>query len=338
MPWPSELPIAQAPLAGGPSTPALTAAVADAGAYGYVAGGYLTAEGLHQAITATRRLTGRPFGVNLFVPGPVGDAAEVARYAARLEPEAARLGVALGAPRWDDDAFAAKLEVARAAAVHQVSFTFGCPDEAAVERLHAAGTEVAVTVTSAAEAQAATAVGSDAVIVQGAQAGGHQGTFLEPGPNVAPLLTLLAEVRAATALPLVAAGGIMGDAEVAAALGAGAAGVQVGTALLCTPEAGTSPLYRRVLLTRRYPRTVVTRAFSGRWARGLANEFAERHAEQAPAAYPEVHHLTRPLRAAATEAGDPGVPNFWAGQGWQQVRSEPARAVIARLAAGARRA
>jgi nitronate monooxygenase len=106
---------------------------------------------------------------------------------------------------------------------------------------------------------------------------------------------------------------------------------------LCTPEAGTSPAYRQALLDRRYPDTMVTRAFSGRYARGLANEFAVDHHRLAPEAYPEVHHLTRPLRAAATAAGDPSVPNLWAGTGWREVTTEPAEQVVRRMAAEARR-
>jgi nitronate monooxygenase len=114
--------------------------------------------------------------------------------------------------------------------------------------------------------------------------------------------------------------------------------VLLGTALLCAAEAGTAATYRRALLEKTYADTVVTRAFSGRYARGLANEFAQAHPDEAPAAYPEVHHLTRPLRAAAMAAGDPSVPNLWAGQGWRQVVAEPAQTIVRRIAAEASRA
>jgi nitronate monooxygenase len=132
-------------------------------------------------------------------------------------------------------------------------------------------------------------------------------------------------------LPLVAAGGIMTADDAGAALNAGAVAVQLGTAFLCTPEAGTSAPYRSALLQHRYQDTLITRAFSGRWARGLANRFAVEHPD-APRGYPQVHHLTRPLRAAAARAGDPDVPNLWAGTGWRTVRDEPAAAVIGRVA------
>ena len=332
---PCSLPIVQAPMAGGPSTPELTAAALDAGGYGFVAAGYLSVDGLREAISATRALTTLPFGVNLFVPSAPGDPAQVARYAERLEPEATRFGVELGDPRWDDDDYDAKLEVVESAGIHLVSFTFGCPSAATVERLHRAGCLVAVTVTSVPEAEQGAAVGADGLAVQGTEAGGHQGSFLDLEPATRPLLSLLSDVRAVTDLPLIGSGGIMSGLDAAAALEAGAVAVQIGTALLCTPEAGTSHTYRLALVEGRYTDTLLTRAFSGRFARGLANEFALDHEGQAPPAYPEVHHLTRPLRVAATKAGDPSAPNLWAGTGWRAITSEPAGDVIRWIAAGA---
>jgi len=334
---PSELPIVQAPMAGGPSTPALTAAVAEAGGYGFVAGGYLSPEGLQGAIRSTRTLTSAPFGVNLFVPSAPGDPDEVVAYASALQPEADRLGVGLGEPHWDDDAYDAKLEVVESTGVHLVSFTFGCPTSEIVDWLHRAGIQVAVTVTSVIESQLAADTGADLLAVQGTEAGGHQGSFANLAPNLSPLLSLLAEIRETTDLPMIGTGGVMTGRSAAVVLRAGAIAVQLGTALLCTPEAGTSAPYREALLDGRYPDTIVTRAYSGRFARGLANRFALEHDGQAPQAYPEVHHLTRPLRAAATKAGDASVPNLWAGTGWRQLTAEPAATIIRRVAADARR-
>jgi nitronate monooxygenase len=324
-------------MAGGPSTPALAAAVAEAGALGFVAAGYLSADGLQRAITSTRELTGAAFGVNLFMPSEPGDPNEVFAYATTLQPEAERLGVGLGEPRWDDDAYTEKLDVVESAGVHLVSFTFGCPAAETVDRLHSAGIQVAVTVTSAREAEVAAGVGADLLAVQGTEAGGHQGSFADLEPNLRPLLSVLSDVRETTAVPMIGCGGVMTGRDAAAVLHAGAIAVQVGTALLCTPEAGTSAPYRQALLDGRYPDTIITRAYSGRFARGLANRFALEHDGQAPQAYPEVHHLTRPLRAAATAAGDAGVPNLWAGTGWRQLTTEPAAAIVRRIASGARR-
>jgi nitronate monooxygenase len=323
-------------MAGGPSTPALAAAVGDAGGCGFLAGGYLSAEGLREAIATTRQLTGAPFGVNLFVPSAPADPAEVASYAAALQPEAARLGVALGNARWEDDAYDAKLDVVTSSHVYLVSFTFGCPSSEIIDRLHRAGVQVAVTVTSVLEAQLATGAGTDLVAVQGTEAGGHQGSFADLAANHSPLLSLLAQIRETTEVPMIGTGGVMTGRDAAAVLRAGAIAVQVGTALLCTPEAGTSAPYRQALLDARYPDTILTRAYTGRFGRGLANRFALEHAEQAPQAYPEVHHLTRPLRAAAIQAGDASVPNLWAGTGWRQVTAEPAATIVRRIAADAR--
>jgi nitronate monooxygenase len=335
---PSELPIVQAPMAGGPSTPSLTAAVSNAGGYGFLAAGYLSLVELHEAIATTRTLTGAPFGVNLFMPSVPGDPHEIADYAATLQPEAERLGVALGQPRWEDDDYASKLDLLEFERVDVVSFTFGCPTAAVVDRLHRADIRVAVTVTSEVEALLAADAGADLLIAQGAEAGGHQASFVDLAANHRLLLTALAEIREATQVPVIATGGIMTGRDAGAALSAGAVGVQLGTALLCTPEAGTSPLYRQALLEAPFPHTILTRAYSGRFARGLANRFGIEHDGQAPEAYPEVHHLTRPLRVAATLAGDASVPNLWAGTGWRQLVAEPAARVIQRIVVDLRRA
>jgi nitronate monooxygenase len=305
---PSELPIVQAPMPGGPSTPVLTAAVSDAGGFGFVAAGYLSAQGLREAIARTRTLTGAPFGVNLFVPSASGDPAQVADYAEALKPEAERLGVSLGEARWEDDAYDAKLGVVESTHVHLVSFTFGCPASEIVDRLHRADIQVAVTVTSVLEAELAADAGTDLLIVQGTEAGGRQGSFTDLSGNYRPLLTLLEEIRETTVVPMIGTGGVMTGRDAAAVLGAGAVAVQLGTALLCTPEAGTSALYREALLSGRYPETILTRAYSGRFARGLANRFALEHDGQAPQAYPEIHHLTRPLRAAPPRPATPACP------------------------------
>jgi nitronate monooxygenase len=329
----SELPIIQAPMAGGPSTPELTAAVAGAGGFGFVAAGYLSPDQLVALIAATRALTGAPFGVNIFCPSVPSDLGPVRRFAQVIQPESDRLGVALGEPHWDDDAFDDKVDIVESEHVSMVSFTFGCPRPSTVDRLHRADCRVAVTVTSQQEARLAEETGADLVLVQGTEAGGHQGTFLDLAPNDRPLLSLLEEMRESIRIPMIGCGGIMNGAHGARVLNKGAIGIQVGTAFLCCPEAGTSDTYRKALVERTYPDTVLTRAFSGRYARGLANQFARNYGDVAPEAYPEVHHLTRPIRAAATEAGDPSTPNLWAGQGWRSVTAHSAQAIVHRIAA-----
>jgi len=316
-------------MAGGPSTPALAAAVANAGGIAFVAGGYLKAEQLRAAVQDTRALTDGIVGVNLFlVAAGETDQGALERYADELAPIAARYGARLGAPDYDDDALEAKLELVHELRPPIVSFTFGCPAPAVVRSLQADGIAVWVTVTEPDEAVLAAGVGADALICQGSEAGGHRGTFLDvDGRGELGLLSLLRLTRALTDLPLVASGGIADAPGVAAALAAGAAAVQIGTAFMLCPEAGTSAPHREAL--KRPGITALTRAFSGRRARGIVNDFMREHDAHAPSAYPQVHHLTAPLRAAARAAGDSEAINLWAGQAYGLAQERPAAELLA---------
>jgi nitronate monooxygenase len=330
-------PIVQAPLAGGPSTPALAAAVCEAGGLGFLAAGYKAPEAVRSDIAELRSLTARPFGLNIFAPpGPPADAAEVERYAGELAAEADRYGVELGTPRHDDDGWQEKLELAAAERVPVVSFTFDCPERPTLARLRELGIEVWITVTTADEARQAQSVGADVLVVQGVESGGHRGSFDDSVPGDVGLLALLQLVRAATDLPLVATGGIATGRGVAAVLAAGASGAALGTAFMLTPEAGTSPAHRDTL--RRGGRTALTRAFTGRTARGIENRFMEEHRAGAPPGYPDVHHLTAPVRAAAREQGDPDGFHLWAGQAHPLAPELPAGELVLQLAAEARAA
>jgi nitronate monooxygenase len=330
------VPIVLAPLAGGPSTPELAAAVSDAGGFGFLAGGYLAAGQFGEAIAATRQLTGRPFGVNLFVPGRPTSSTAVADYAELVAAEAARLGAPAGEPRHDDDDWAAKLSLLLDDPPPVVSFTFGFPDSSVLQRFRAASAEVWLTVGSVAEAERAAELGADALVVQGAEAGGHRGGIDDDPASAVGLLALLQLVRARVRLPLIASGGIATGAGVAAVLGCGARAAALGTAFLDCPEAGTAAVHRQALQGQ--ASTTYTRAFTGRTARGIRNEFLDRHAGQAPAAYPEIHHLTVPMRRAARAAGVPELVNLWAGQSYPLTRSVPAAELVRTLAGEAREA
>jgi nitronate monooxygenase len=332
-----DVPIVQAPLGGGPSTPELSAAVAQAGGLGFLAAGYKTPDVVRAEIARLRALSDRPFGVNLFAPpAPVADGEAVAAYARRLADEAEAQGFALGAPRHDDDGWERKLALVIEEGVPVVSVTFGCPERETLERLHDGGAAVWVTVTTAAEASAAAAAGADALVVQGVEAGGHRGSFDDAAPGLVGLLPLLALVRAAVDLPLVASGGIADGRGVAAVLAAGAAAAQLGSALMLTPEAGTSAAHREAFAAD--GDTALTRAFTGRTARGIENRFQREHGDAAPAAYPDVHHLTAPLRAAARERGDADSLHLWAGQAHSLARKLPAAELIQAIAAEAEQA
>jgi nitronate monooxygenase len=328
-----DVPVVAAPMAGGPSTPDLVAAISQAGGLAFLGAGYKSVEAVNEEIADVRRRTDRPFGVNVFLPGaPAPEPAAITAYRARLAPLAERLGVELGAPRWEDDAVDDKL--AAVAGVPLVSLTFGCPTLFQVAALQSAGSAVLVTVTTVEEARQAVEVRPDGLWVQGAEAGAHRGSFTDDertGPAV-PLLHLLAQVRAETDLPLVGAGGLMDGADVAATLAAGATWAGLGTAFLGCPEAGTHPTYLAALTDPRFDRTAMTRAFTGRSARALVNAFVREHGPVAPRGYPEVHHVTRPLRQAAAAAGDAEHLNLWAGQGWQRLRPMPAADLVRVLA------
>ena len=325
------IPIVGAPLAGGASTPALAAAVSGAGGLGFLASGYKAPETMSADVAALRALTGAPFGVNVFAVTPTeADPATLAAFRARL-------GEGAGEPRTDDDGFAEKVERLLADRVPVVSFTFGCPEPALVERFHAAGSAVWVTVCSPAEAREAAAAGADALVVQGFEAGGHRAAFVDEGPGDTGLLALLQLVSAAApGLPLVATGGIATGRAVAAVLAAGAAAAQLGTALMRCPEAGTPEVHREALA--RPGRTAVTRAFTGRSARGIVNRFLREHGDAAPHAYPAVHYVTAPLRARAREQGDADALHLWAGQAHELGRDVPAAELVRALHAEARAA
>ncbi|MCX3059938.1 nitronate monooxygenase [Streptomyces beihaiensis] len=331
-------PIVQAPMAGGASRPELAAAVCEAGGLGFLAAGYKTADGMYQEIQQVRALTGRPFGVNLFVPQPdCADPAAVDVYRNQLAGEAGWYSTPLGDSDASlDDGFDAKLAILVDDPVPLVSFTFGCPTRETVEALRRVGTRTAVTVTTVEEAQAAEEAGADAVCVQGTEAGGHQGTHRDipagDGSSIG-LLSLVTQVREAVALPIAAAGGIMRGAQIAAVIAAGAELAQLGTAFLVTPESGAPALHKRSLTDPLFTRTELTRAFSGRPARGLVNRFMREHGPYAPAAYPQVHYMTSPLRKAAAKAGDPQGMALWAGQGHRLARELPAGQLVEVLAA-----
>jgi nitronate monooxygenase len=320
--------------------------------------------------------------VNLFMPTAPASA-NVGAYVARLRAA----GLDVDEPRWTDDAFGEKLEVVCGAPPAAVSFTFGCPDRAVIGRVQRAGSEAWVTVTTVDEARAAAVAGADALVVQGSEAGGHRGAWVDgpaapggpatqhgasaDGPSAqhgasadgpsAPhgasadgpsaqhgasadgpsaqhgaaasepvgVLALLQLLRAAVDLPLVAAGGIATAAGTQAVLDAGASLAAAGTAFMLAPEAGTAAPLRAAVASERP--TALTRAFTGRLARGIVNDFMTEHGPHAPSAYPEIHYVTAGLRKRARETGDESVINLWAGQAHALTVARPAAETVAAL-------
>ena len=322
-------------MAGGPSTPELAAAVANAGGLGFLAGGMLSAKELADAIVQTRRLTSGAIGVNLFVPQRrQGSAEQFRAFAAALSLEAANYGVTLGKPCHDDDDWAAKLDVVCDLRPEVVSFTFGSPTERQCSRLTRAGILTLATVTTVDEAGLALSCGVDAVVAQGPRAGGHMATF-DPlaVPADAPLDDLVAALTAGVDCPVVAAGGIATATDVMRVRCVGATAAQIGTALLLADEAGTNPVHRAALRDPQFDQTVITRAFTGRYARALRNRFVDEHEQDAISGFPEVAKMTAPALAAAVRAGDPHGTSLWAGTAFRHAMTGSAVDIVRALAA-----
>ena len=330
------LPIIQGPMAGGFTTPALVAAVSNAGGLGSLAGSLLAPAALREQVAHLRSLTNAPFLLNFFVQQtPAPQEHDIAAATELLRPVWQQLGwSALPRPtQWCQDfgqQFDALLELKPAGA----SFTFGCLSEAQVARLHAAGISVIGTVTTVAEALAWQAAGADAVIASGIEAGGHRGTFIGRQEDATlPASQLWPQVVAAVDLPVIAAGAIMDGRDIRAALALGARAVQMGTAFLVTDEAATPAVYKQQLLSGN-AHTRLTRAISGRYARGIENDFM-RQMEAVEAhvpAYPVQNALTGSIRAAASANHNPALMSLWAGTGVNRARAMPAAILMDTLA------
>ena len=327
------LPIFQAPMAGGPDTPALAAAVSNAGGLGSLGCAYLTAAQIDEAAREVAARTTRPFALNLFVRSDAdADPAADARVRPVLDRFRAELGLPpLGETPGQAPSFDAQLEAVIRCAPRVVSFTFGAPAPAHVAALHARGIAVMGTATTVEEARVLDDLGVDAICAQGAEAGGHRGTFLGSFEDaLVGTLPLVPQILAVTHRPVVAAGGIMTGAAIRAVLDLGASAAQLGTAFLCCDEAGTGPAYRDALRTA--TATTVTRAFSGRPARGIRNRMTDAFVELAAAPFPQQQRLTAELRREATAQGRADLMQLCAGQGAPLVRSMPAAQLVALLA------
>jgi len=330
------LPIVGAPMGGGPSSPALVAAVSEAGGLGSLAGGYLSPERLRADIAAVRAVTGKPFAVNLFIPNPAdvttGQIEAVLRV---LEPYRTELGLpprpAVGGP-WAED-FGAQVAVLVEERVPVTSFTFGLLPAAATAALHDAGSLLVGTATTVEEAVAVASSGADLVCAQGSEAGAHRGTFLaDAEQSLIGTLALVPQVCDAVDIPVLAAGGIMDGRGVAAVLGLGAGAAVLGTAFLRCPEAGTSAPYRQALAAAAETSTALTTAITGRMARGIENRLMRDLRDVAIPPYPVMHTLTADLRRAAAQRGDPELMSLWCGQGIRLATELPAGELVRRVA------
>ncbi|PTL76652.1 nitronate monooxygenase family protein [Vitiosangium sp. GDMCC 1.1324] len=329
-----EHPIIQAPMAGGSTTPELVAAVSNAGGLGSTGAAYSKPEDIVKHSRRVRELTDKPFAVNLFAPLPPPGEVDSSRMLAVLARYYQELGLAPPqAPKSPMPPFEEQVDAVAESGARVFSFTFGIPPAAALERLRARGMLLVGTATTVREAKLLEEAGVDAIVVQGSEAGGHRGTFA--GPFQAALvgtMALVPQVVDAVRLPVVASGGIMDGRGIAAARVLGASGAQLGTAFLTCPESGISPAYKAALREARDDGTVVTRAFSGRPARGLANTFTEALGESEDILpFPLQHAATSALRSAAGARGDTRFIALFAGQGAALSRGRPAAELMREL-------
>lgn len=327
-------PIIQAPMGGGGSTPALAAAVSNEGGLGFLAAAYLTPPEIAGAIDELRKRTDKPFGVNLFCGGyeRAGEAGPVPpAMMALMAKHHAALGLAPPAPPQPQrDPAPAQIEAVLAARVPVFSFTFGIPSAEVIARFKAAGTYVMGTATTVEEGRRLAAAGVDAIVAQGAEAGAHRGTFASSFERaMVGIVALVPALADAVAVPVIASGGIMDGRGIVAAEALGAVAVALGTAFLVCDEAGVPESYKTAILGAAEHRTTLTRAFSGRPARGIANAFLEEaEASGAIAPFPVQNALTRPMRTAAAKAGDTERLSLWAGQGVRLARRMKAAALV----------
>src|SRR5689334_8899728 len=329
------VPVVLAPMGGGPSTPELAAAVSNAGGLGSLAVAYSNPEQIEQDIAKLRGLTQRPFAVNLFSPEaqlPLnGDVSAVIDF---LRPYHERLGLkAPELPQKPIENFDEQLDAVCKAAPPIVSFTFGLLPEQATKRLKAQGAYLIGTATTVEEARVLEHSGVDAVVAQGSEAGAHRGTFAVPAEEaLIGTVALVPQIADAVSIPVIASGGIMDGRGIVAALALGASAVQMGTAFLAAKESGTNATYREALLKAREDQTTTTRAFSGRMARGLRNEFIEKWNASGltQLSYPWQNAFTQQMRRAAAATRQPGMLSLWAGQGVRLIREGTAAELISR--------
>lgn len=330
-------PIVLGPMLGA-GTPEMAAAVTNAGGLGSLAASSMNASGIRAAVASIRDKTAGRFNVNLFVlesPSPTDQ--ELQRAFALLNPFRAELGLAAAAPleKYCEN-FREQLETLIELRLPVVSFTFGLLDAQSIERLHRAGSLVIGTATHVAEACAWRDNGADIICAQGAEAGGHRGTFLGSfESSMIGTMALVPQIVDATGLPVIAAGGIMDGRGIAAALVLGAQAAQLGTAFLVSREATVHPAWKEKIREAADTATRTTKSFTGRAARGIVNEFMQRmqpHENEVPL-YPVQNALTADIRQAARQAGRPEFLSLWAGQGAGMSRARPADIPIADLMA-----
>jgi nitronate monooxygenase len=315
-------PIIQAPMAGGPTTTRLVSAVSNAGGLGMIGAGYMDAESLRNQIREVKKVTDKPFGVNLFVPNPytlndekVNKTNDILKQV--REELAADSPTSL--PNYKDDlvTFDDLVDIIIEENVSICSFTFGLPSEEIMTKLKDNKIIVIGTATTVQEAIFNEQAGMDAVVVQGTEAGGHRGTFVgEPQQSLIGLMSLIPQTVDHVNIPVIAAGGIMDGRGIMASKCLGAQGCQLGTAFLVCEESGANSAHKDAIVETSEEQIVLTKSFSGKAARGIHNEFIEKMKDEEDSLpdYPLQNELTKGIRKAASISRNPQFMSLWAGQ------------------------
>ncbi|MEH7392143.1 NAD(P)H-dependent flavin oxidoreductase [Bacillus sp. JJ1474] len=331
-------PIFQAPMAGGITTPALISETSNCGGLGNLGAGYMLPEEMNEAIKSIKALTAKPFGVNLFVPNHQVSCTEegFAHAVNVLKKHQEDMGIEEGSPQIEKDyqaLFKQQLEVVLNTTVPICSFTFGIPDEGVIKELKKQRTIVIGTATNVNEALELESSGVDMIVAQGSEAGGHRGTFHEEGSGLIGSMALIPQIADAVKLPVIAAGGIMDARGMAAAFILGAKGVQLGTAFLTCKESGAHSIYKEAILNSTEEKTTLTKAFSGKLARGIRNDFIKEMEGQSSGIlpFPLQNDLTGPIRKQAVKLNNREYMSLWAGQGLRLATETTVKELMDRL-------
>lgn len=326
-------PILQAPMAGGPTTPDLVAAVSNAGGLGNLGAGYLTPDQIRSTIREIRKRTERPFGVNLFVPEqPLTSEETIAEMNGYLNKFRMELGIASNPsiPKFVET-FEEQFQVLLDESVPVFSFTFGIPSLHLIQALKQRGTMVLGTATTVEEAKELEAAGVHAIVAQGSEAGGHRGTFLKSAADsLIGTMALVPQIVEHVSVPVVASGGIMDGRGLVASLVLGASAVQMGTVFLASPESGAHVAYKQKIMSSNEDSTEITYAYSGKAARGIRTNFMNQfhlYPGTIPD-YPIQNVMTRDIRQVAAKANNPEYMSLWAGQGLRLANDRSAAVII----------
>ncbi|MDQ1002528.1 nitronate monooxygenase [Neobacillus niacini] len=319
-----EYPIIQAPMAGGITTSKLVAEVSNAGGFGMIGAGYMTPNQIREQIKEIKQLTSKPFGINLFVPNEFTyTESEVKSALQKLQPFRNQLHINeennIDIPTCDQviETFNEQIKVVIKEKVPVCSFTFGIPSKEIISKLKMNGIILIGTATTVVEAIENQKSGMDMVVVQGSEAGGHRGNFItQSQDSLIGLMSLIPQVVDHVSIPVIAAGGIMDGRGLMASLSLGATGVQMGTAFLTCIESGAHQVYKEAIMNAKEDQVVLTRAFSGKYARGIKNKFIselEKHEDLLPD-FPVQNALTQTIRKASSSQENPDYLSLWSGQ------------------------